>query len=293
MVREFRAAGIEALGLATALLQRARRADPLAGVWEAAEAQWAWRRPMRSDEVEKLFWLDEQGPVAGVLLTGRSDELWQCDPVVVPGAPGPEAEVVWERAMEHAARYAPKGFDVPVDDGDGVFRGLAQRSGLVAGRQDSTAWMDAADRPVVTAPGEGFVIVDRSQRPETPHPMRERNGDGVAQRLAQCSLYDPALDLAVETDDGQMAGYSLYWFDPTTGVGLVEPVRVEEAFQRRGLARAMLTAGIDRLVRRGATRLKIAYESDAAGALYQSLGFRPMSTATWYRASPASTGWPT
>jgi ribosomal protein S18 acetylase RimI-like enzyme len=114
--------------------------------------------------------------------------------------------------------------------------------------------------------------------------MRHRNGDSVAQRLDQCPLYDPALDLAVETADGRVAGYSLYWFDPTTKVGLVEPVSVEDEFQRQGLARAMLSAGIDRLVTRGAQRVKISYETDAAAALYQGVGFRQTSTATWYRA---------
>ncbi len=129
------------------------------------------------------------------------------------------------------------------------------------------------------------MIVDRTQRRDAPHPMRPRNGDRVAQRLGECPLYDPALDLAVETVDGRPAGYSLYWFDPTTNVGLVEPVRVEDEFQRRGLARAMLTVGIDRLVTRGAERVKISYESDAAGALYRGLGFRPTSATTWYRAA--------
>lgn len=107
----------------------------------------------------------------------------------------------------------------------------------------------------------------------------------MAQRLDQCSLYDPAVDLAVETAEGLLAGYSLYWLDPVTKVGLVEPVRVEDEFQRRGLARAMLCAGIDRLVTRGAQRVKVSYETDAAAALYQGVGFRPTSTATWYRAS--------
>jgi ribosomal protein S18 acetylase RimI-like enzyme len=68
----------------------------------------------------------------------------------------------------------------------------------------------------------------------------------------------------------------------------VEPVRVEDEFQRRGLARAMLTAGIDRLVARGARRVKISYETEAAGALYRGVGFRPTSTATWYRVPPSS-----
>jgi len=100
------------------------------------------------------------------------------------------------------------------------------------------------------------------------------------------SALRPGLDLAVETADGRVAGYSLYWFDPTTEVGLVEPVRVEDEFQRQGLARAMLSAGIDRLVTRGAQRVKISYQTEAAAALYQGVGFRRTSTATWYRASP-------
>jgi predicted N-acetyltransferase YhbS len=284
-VREVRAAGLEALLLATELLQRARRADPGAGVWEAADVQWWWRKSRRSDGVDKLFWVDDVGPVAGVLLTSEPDETWQCDPVLVPGASAPEPDVVWRGALELAAKHAAQGFEVPVSDDDRVFRGLAHASGLTAGQRDSTAWMDAADRPSVLGTSEGFRLVDRTQRRDAPHPMRHRNGDTVVQRLEQCPLYDPALDLAVETAEGRPVGYSLYWFDPTTQVGLVEPVRVEEEFHRQGLARAMLTTGIDRLVRRGAQRVKISYESEAAGALYHSVGFRKKSTATWYRAA--------
>ena len=284
-ISEIRATGRDALMLATALLQRARRAHPQSGLWEAADLQWWWRSPRRSDEVTKLFWIDDEGPVAGVLLTSWTDDDWQCDPVVVPDGSGPEPDVVWIRAMEHAGTLAPNGFDVPVGDDDRTFTELAQRSGLTAGDRDSTAWMDAADRPAVPALPEGFVLTDRAEHRDTPHPMRARNGDDVAQRLAQCTLYDPALDLAVETDEGRVAGYSLYWFDPTTEAGLVEPVRVEDEFQRRGLARAMLSVGIDRLVTAGAKRVKISYETDAAAALYEGLGFRRTSTATWYRAS--------
>jgi ribosomal protein S18 acetylase RimI-like enzyme len=283
-LREVRAAGREALMLATTLLQRARRADPHSGLWEAADVQWSWRSPRRSDEVEKLFWTDDEGPVAGVLLTSWTDDAWQCDPVIVPRAPGPEPGVVWTRALEHAAKHSANGFDVPVSDDDRTFTELAQRSGLTPGEQDITAWMDAADRPAMPEPSEGFVLVDRTQRRDAPHPMRHRNGDSVAQRLDQCPLYDPALDLAVETADGRVAGYSLFWFDPTTKVGLVEPIRVNDEFQRRGVARAMLSAGIDRLVTRGAQRVKVAYETGAAAGLYEGVGFRRTSTATWYRS---------
>jgi hypothetical protein len=108
-VREVRATGLEALMLATELLQRARRADPRAGLWEAADVQWWWRKPRPSDDIDKLFWMDDEGPVAGVLLTSETDDPWQCDPVIVPRASGPEPSVVWRRAVEHAEKHSASG----------------------------------------------------------------------------------------------------------------------------------------------------------------------------------------
>jgi predicted N-acetyltransferase YhbS len=129
---------------------------------------------------------------------------------------------------------------------------------------------------------EGFELTDRAGETGDAHPMRRRNGEEVETRLRQCSLYDPALDLAVRTADGEVAGYSLYWFDPVTKVGLLEPMRVEDAYQRRGLARAMLTAGLEQLARRGARRLKVNYGSEAGRRLYLGAGFREASTSTSY-----------
>lgn len=280
--RQIRATGRQALSLTTTLLQRARRAHPRAGLWEAADVQWSWRLPRASDGVDKLFWVDDDGPVAGVWLTSDNPG-WQCDPILVPGTSGLEPAEVWHTALEQAVAHAGERFEVPVGDDDPVFTDLARRSGLVAGDRDGTAWMDATERSQVPEFPEGFVLVDRTGRRGLPHPMRHRNGDDVEARLGECSLYHPALDLAVETDDGRPAGYSVYWFDPLTGVGLVEPVRVEAQFARRGLARAMVCTGIDRLATAGARRVKVSYESDAAAALYHGLGFRHASTTTWYR----------
>jgi len=162
--------------------------------------------------------------------------------------------------------------------------GLLAGAGFAADDDRSgVTWMDAQDRPDVAALPEGFVLVDRAaQKTTRPHPMRQRNGERVETRLRQCSLYNPALDLAVEAADGQAAGYALFWFDPMTKVGLVEPMRVEDAYQRRGLARAMLTAGLDRLAKRGARRLKVGYGTEVARGLYVGSGFRVTSTSRSY-----------
>jgi predicted N-acetyltransferase YhbS len=279
---EARLSGLTAVEAASRLLQRSRLADAEAGLWEAADVQWWWRTARRSDDVEQLFWTDADGPVGCVLAT-EFRGAWQCDALLVPGA-AIDPRVVWERTLERAAALRPDPVDVPARDDDLAFVALLRAAGFAAGEPSSIAWMDAAARPPVTALPDGFVLTNRTSETAAPHPMRGRNGDAVEARLRQCSLYDPALDLAVETPDGAVAGYSLYWFDPVTKVGLLEPMRVNDEFQRRGLARAMLNAGLDRLTERGATRLKVGYSTDIAGALYTGSGFRLTATTTWYRA---------
>jgi GNAT superfamily N-acetyltransferase len=279
-VREVRASGLEYLALATNLLQRARLGDPVAGLWEAADLQWWWRTPRRSDAIDQLFWIDDNGPVAGVVLTdwGRA---WGCDPIVVSGA-GVSLALVWARAVEAIDELGLEAVEVLARDDDVELLALLAGSGFAAGDEVSgITWMDAADRPELAGLPEGFALVDRLGT-TGPHPMRRRSGEGVEARLRQCWLYDPALDLAVETAAGEIAGYALFWFDPVTKVGLVEPMRVEDAYQRRGLARALLTAGLDRLAVRGARRLKVGYATDVARRLYVGAGFDVISTSRSY-----------
>jgi GNAT superfamily N-acetyltransferase len=60
-------------------------------------------------------------------------------------------------------------------------------------------------------------------------------------------------------------------------------MRVEDDHQRRGLARALLTTGLDRLARRGARRLKVSFAGEAGRNLYLGAGFVLTSTATTFR----------
>jgi hypothetical protein len=46
--------------LTSALLQRIRLTDPTAGLWEAADVQWWWRRARTSHQVPQVVWVDSQ-----------------------------------------------------------------------------------------------------------------------------------------------------------------------------------------------------------------------------------------
>lgn len=226
--------------------------------------------PRATDELTLPFWFDEVGPVAAAGADGLGRRR-QADVFAVPSIV--EKEDVWAAMLEAAAVRPEKAIQVRVRDEDASLAALASKSGAAMTEEFSgTAWMDAAQRPPV-APVDGFAVVDRGTRAGRPHPMIARNGEQVAARLRQCSLYDPTLDLAVEDADGTVAGYALFWFDHTTLVGLLEPMRVEDDYQRLGLAHMLLTNGLDRLGHKGAHRLKVGFETDAARNLYLGVGF--------------------
>src|SRR5689334_13432648 len=70
--------GIDRLAATSAVLQRARLADPLREQWEAFDVQWWWRQPRESDDLALPVWFDEAGPIAAVGLTAWPDR-WQAD----------------------------------------------------------------------------------------------------------------------------------------------------------------------------------------------------------------------
>jgi ribosomal protein S18 acetylase RimI-like enzyme len=270
------------LGAVTRLLQRRRLADPIGGVWEAADFQWWWRRVRPSDELGQLFWVDGAGePIAAVTLNDWGG-AWECDVIAGPA----DFDPVWERALARIAELELRSVSMRVRDDDELMLGALREAGFVpAGDEDSSSWLEAARRPEVSELPHGFRLRSRAETADRPHHMIRRNGEQVAERLTSCSLYDPELDLLVEAPNGDRAGYAVFWADPVTRVGLVEPMRTEDEYQRRGIARHLLTVGIDRLAARGCERMKVSYLAENAGAkaLYLGVGFEPSDTSRVYR----------
>jgi len=283
--RQEQRSGLAALETLTTLLQRRRAAHPTKGLYEAAELQFWWSIPRRSDELDQLFWFDaDDQPVAAAAtfdFSSASSLVYQevtfC-PFVLPDA---TRDFLAEVVGGGLALAGTQGFDaveLEVEQSDADMQAVLAERGFALKEQEVLieAWIQSADRPEVSPLHDGYRIEPRSASTDRPHFLSGRSATFDEERLSQVSLYRPEFDLVAIDSEGTDAGHCLFWLDPLTATGVVEPMRVNDDHQQRGLARHLLTTGVDLLAEAGATRISIGYEPDnpASGRLYRSVGFQ-------------------
>jgi mycothiol synthase len=89
--------------------------------------------------------------------------------------------------------------------------------------------------------------------------------------IQSAPLYRPELDLVAITSSGEVAAFTTIWYDEQTLHGEFEPVGTMPEHQRRGLARALLCEGMQRLRQSGATQCMVTGGSVPANGLYQAV----------------------
>ncbi len=91
--------------------------------------------------------------------------------------------------------------------------------------------------------------------------------------VQRAPLYRRDLDIVAVAPDGDLASFATIWFDDVTRTGAFEPVGTAPEHQRRGLSKAVLSEGLRRLRRIGATRAYVGSYSPGAHAAYEAAGF--------------------
>jgi predicted N-acetyltransferase YhbS len=94
--------------------------------------------------------------------------------------------------------------------------------------------------------------------------------------------YRADLDVIALTARGEPAGSALIWFDTAFEYGEIEPVGVVPGHRGSGVARSLLSYGLQCLAEAGASHAVVGPRADedypGPHALYTSMGFRPFST---------------
>jgi ribosomal protein S18 acetylase RimI-like enzyme len=287
--REGHLLGLDYLEAAVDLLRRIRAGHPTRGLYEAADVQWWWRTPRSTDAIPQLFWFDrDDRPIAATILTDWGDGA-ALDPIAMPDSTPDVVDHIVARGVAHAARYGFESVSTEVDRDDHVLRDVLTHHGFVVDESGLVeCWLPAGARPPVSPLHEDYRLASRLETAAFPHHMIGRSGAEVEARLCQTPMYRPDLDLVVLDPDDRPAAYGLFWFDPVTSTGLVEPMRTESSHQRRGLARHVLGAGVERLARAGADRIKICVDVDNTPArdLYVGSGFAPVKQTDLFASRP-------
>ena len=86
-------------------------------------------------------------------------------------------------------------------------------------------------------------------------------------------IYRRDLDILAVAPDGEFAGFCTVWFDDMTRTAVFEPVGTHPNYQKRGLGKAVMSEGLRRAQRLGATLATVSSYSKGAHALYDSMGF--------------------
>ena len=142
--------------------------------------------------------------------------------------------------------------------------------------------------PVHAAPvPEGFVVRSMGGEEELPrrslaswrafHPDESEDGcdkTGAWYRNVQrAPLYRRDLDVVAVAPNGDIASFATCYFDDVTRAGVFVLDGTAEPYQRRGLATAVMTEALRRLQHVGATAAYVSWYDEAAGALYEAVGF--------------------
>lgn len=98
-------------------------------------------------------------------------------------------------------------------------------------------------------------------------------------RLMATPPYRPETDHVVVTDEGEWVASCCVWWDPSSGVALVEPVGCVEEHGRRGLATAASVSALTAARSLGATEGLVCPRGDedypGPARLYRRIGFVP------------------
>ena len=130
----------------------------------------------------------------------------------------------------------------------------------------------------IRALGDGLELLERCyasglgfHEGDIQFAVENRDDPTWYRNIQTAPLYRRDLDLVAVAPDGAIAAFCTIWFDDVTRSAYFEPVATVPAHQRRGLGKALLTEGLRRLQRMGATRAFVGGYSQAANALYRSV----------------------
>jgi ribosomal protein S18 acetylase RimI-like enzyme len=232
---------------------------------EGREPEWKFRLWRDGDRVVAWSWLKGAAQLEVDVHAGRRDLLDE-----ILAEPDARTAFAFEDDVELRAALALHGFVQPGEPMHFLVRALAERQ--------APAPLPRGFRCRTVEPADVAERVAVHRDVWAPSRVTESSYRNV---MAEWP-YRSSLDCVVEAPDGRFAGYCLMWPDDENRVGELEPVGVREEFRGRGVGAAVCTFALRRLYEEGGRQAIVYCASEAACALYESIGFRKHATIVGY-----------
>ena len=167
-------------------------------------------------------------------------------------------------------------------------QGMLTLRGYQKGNWPEHQWRRDLTQPIVDVPlapgytirsvGDGLELLERCyasglgfHEGDIKIAVDNRNDPTWYRNIQTAALYRRDLDLVAIAPDGAIAAFCTIWLDDVTRSAYFEPVATIPSHQRRGLGKAVMTEGLRRLQRMGATLALVGGYSPEANALYRAV----------------------
>ena len=263
--------------------------------WQVARLDyWRWHVALNCLEREVIddvvfLWETPEGEIAAVLNPeGDGEAHLQVHPGLRTPALEDEMLAVAEEHLP-VERDGQRVLTAWTDDGDEARLALLERRGYSPGEWVEHQWRRDLDAPIPEAPiSPGYIVRALGDAGELParswaswrgfHPVEpdeDYQGWDWYLSIQSCSLYRRYLYIVAvapaATAGGEIASFCTIWYDDVTRSAYVEPVATVPEHQRLGLARAVITEGLRRVRRLGATRAFVGGYEPGPNALYATV----------------------
>jgi GNAT superfamily N-acetyltransferase len=240
------------------------------------------------DEIVTL-WEDGGELVAFVMPDGGRGEAHLCiDPRWKTRELEAEMLAVAEERLPKIELDGARSLTVWAAAGDSLRQELLAERGYRKGDWPEHQWRRELDRPIpdvspaagytIRPLGDGLELLERCyasglgfHEGDIKVAVENRNDPTWYRNIQTAPLYRRDLDLVAIAPDGAIAAFCTIWFDDVTRSACFEPVATVPAHQRKGLGKALLTEGLRRLQRMGATTAFVGGYSERANGLYGSV----------------------
>ncbi len=235
-----------------------------------------------------FLWETSDGRLAAVLHPdGAGDAFLQVHPAF--HTPELEVEMLSAAEMQFATTQAggSQRLTIWAPGTDFVRQDLLRRRGYLKGNYPEYQRRREMSQPIANVPTpEGYRLRALGDLDEHParswvswkafhpeEPDEKYQGWAWYRNVQRAPLYRRDLDLVAVAPNGELAAFCTLWFDDVTRTAAFDPGGTHPAHQRQGLGKALMAEGLRRVRDLGATLCTVGSYSEAAGALYASLGF--------------------